>query len=130
MIASGGGVRNKTLMERLQSYLPAGLRLTVSDEFGLPAQYKEAIKFATLALAAQHQIANNIPAAKRRLAICNPWQARRGAAAGPGRWAPQGGDDSFDRPITCVSAEALAGVAILWNIQRPAVLRLGGGAAA
>ena len=63
MIASGGGVRNKTLMERIRANLPHGLRLTLSDEFGLPAQFKEAIKFATLALAAQLQIANNIPAA-------------------------------------------------------------------
>ena len=63
LIASGGGVRNKALMERIRANLPAGLRLTVSDEFGLPAQYKEAIKFAALALAAQLQLANNIPAA-------------------------------------------------------------------
>lgn len=63
LIASGGGVRNKALMARLQAHLPPGLRLTVSDEFGLPAQYKEAIKFATLALAAQLHLANNIPAA-------------------------------------------------------------------
>jgi anhydro-N-acetylmuramic acid kinase len=63
LIASGGGVRNKVLMERLRANLPSGLRLAVSDEFGIPAQYKEAIKFAALALAAQLQLANNIPAA-------------------------------------------------------------------
>jgi len=63
LIASGGGVRNRALIERLRASLPSGLRLAVSDEFGLPAQYKEAIKFAALALAAQLQLANNIPAA-------------------------------------------------------------------
>lgn len=50
-------------MERLKADLPSGLRLTLSDEFGIPAQYKEAIKFAALALAAQLHLANNIPAA-------------------------------------------------------------------
>jgi anhydro-N-acetylmuramic acid kinase len=63
LIASGGGVRNADLMRRLESQLPSGLRLTLSDEFGIPAQYKEAIKFAALALAARRQLANNIPAA-------------------------------------------------------------------
>ena len=63
LIASGGGVRNATLMESLKAHLPQGLRLTLSDEFGIPAQYKEAIKFAALALAAQNYLANNIPAA-------------------------------------------------------------------
>ncbi len=63
LIASGGGVGNTDLMRRLAKRLPAGLRLTLSDEFGIPAQYKEAVKFAALALAAQLQLANNIPAA-------------------------------------------------------------------
>lgn len=63
IVASGGGVRNRTLMTRLQALLPHSLQLVLSDEFGLPAQYKEAIKFATLALATQLQMANNIPAA-------------------------------------------------------------------
>jgi len=63
LIASGGGVRNGWLMRRLEKNLPSGLVLKLSDEFGIPAQYKEAIKFAALALAAQLQLANNIPAA-------------------------------------------------------------------
>ena len=63
LAASGGGVRNAHLMRRLAALTPKGLRLTTSDEFGIPAQYKEAIKFAALALAAKLQIANNIPAA-------------------------------------------------------------------
>lgn len=63
VVASGGGVRNAHLMKRLSARMPAGLRLTASDEFGIPAQYKEAVKFAALALAATLQLANNIPAA-------------------------------------------------------------------
>jgi anhydro-N-acetylmuramic acid kinase len=63
IMASGGGTRNGFLMERLKSYMPKGLRLTLSDEFGVPAAFKEAIKFATLAHATVHGLANNIPAA-------------------------------------------------------------------
>jgi anhydro-N-acetylmuramic acid kinase len=63
MMASGGGTRNTYLMERLKAHMPHGLRLTTSDEFGIPAQFKEAIKFATLAHATVNHLANNIPAA-------------------------------------------------------------------
>src|SRR3954454_7320752 len=63
LIASGGGTRNGTLMRRLAARLPDGLRLTTSDEFGIPPQFKEAIKFATLAHATVNHLANNIPAA-------------------------------------------------------------------
>lgn len=63
LIASGGGVRNATLLKKLGDLLPSTLRLTTSDEFGLPPQYKEAIKFGVLAFAHQHGLANNIPAA-------------------------------------------------------------------
>ena len=63
ILASGGGTRNNYLMERLAAHLPKGLRLAMSDEFGVPAAFKEAIKFATLAHATVNQIANNIPAA-------------------------------------------------------------------
>jgi anhydro-N-acetylmuramic acid kinase len=63
IMASGGGTRNAYLMERLASYMPKGLRLTKSDEFGVPAAFKEAIKFATLAHATINGLANNIPAA-------------------------------------------------------------------
>ncbi|MHA6523394.1 anhydro-N-acetylmuramic acid kinase [Tessaracoccus sp. G1721] len=63
LIASGGGVRNGFLMERLAAHLPESLRLTTSDEFGIPAPFKEAIKFGTLAFANINDLANNIPAA-------------------------------------------------------------------
>ena len=63
IMASGGGTRNTYLMERLAAYMPKHLRLTLTDEFGIPAAFKEAIKFATLAHATINQLANNIPAA-------------------------------------------------------------------
>lgn len=63
IMASGGGTRNGFLMERLAAHMPKGLRLTLSDEFGVPAAFKEAIKFATLAHATVNLLANNIPAA-------------------------------------------------------------------
>jgi len=50
-------------MERLAARMPKNLRLTLSDEFGVPAAFKEAIKFATLAHATINHLANNIPAA-------------------------------------------------------------------
>lgn len=62
LIASGGGVRNHTLMEEIQRELPQHIRLRVSDEYAIPAQYKEAMKFATLAFAHARGLANNIPA--------------------------------------------------------------------
>ncbi len=63
IMASGGGTRNGFLMERLAAHMPKTLRLTLSDEFGVPAAFKEAIKFAALAHATVNGIANNIPAA-------------------------------------------------------------------
>ena len=74
-------------MDRLRANLPSGLRLTVSDEYGIPAQYKEAIKFAALALAAQLHLANNIPAASgaSRFAILGKLVAAPRLARGAGR---------------------------------------------
>lgn len=71
IMASGGGTRNAYLMERLAAYMPKNLRLTLTDAFGIPAAFKEAIKFATLAHATMHGLANNIPAASgaRRFGI-------------------------------------------------------------
>lgn len=64
VVASGGGTRNATLMKNLREKLAAhGVKTCLSDEFGLPAVFKEAIKFATMAFAAKRGLANNIPAA-------------------------------------------------------------------
>lgn len=64
IIASGGGVRNATLMAALkETFAASGVELVTSDKYGIPPQYKEAVKFATLAFANLHDLANNIPAA-------------------------------------------------------------------
>jgi anhydro-N-acetylmuramic acid kinase len=49
-IVSGGGAKNPTLIAMLVNELqPLGLELRASDEFGLPAEAKEAAAFALLA---------------------------------------------------------------------------------
>lgn len=63
LIASGGGVRNATLMKMIAERLPEGVKLETSDVIGIPPQYKEAIKFATIAFSTKRGIADNIPAA-------------------------------------------------------------------
>ncbi|CAG9983471.1 unnamed protein product [Clonostachys byssicola] len=81
VIASGGGTRNATLMANLSEELSKhNLKVRVSDEVGIPAAYKEAIKFATLAYANKRQLANNIPAAGG---------AVKYAVLGKLSWAPQ-----------------------------------------
>lgn len=60
VIASGGGVRNPELMAGLQSRLgPA--RLTTIDEWGLPADAKEAYLFALLGFLTVHGLPGSIP---------------------------------------------------------------------
>jgi anhydro-N-acetylmuramic acid kinase len=50
MILSGGGARNTTFVAMLAEDLaPLGIRLRFSDEFGWPAEAKEAMAFALLA---------------------------------------------------------------------------------
>jgi len=63
-IVSGGGARNGTLMAMLAQRLePLGCELAVSEEFGLPAEAKEAAAFALLAWQTWHHRAGNVPAA-------------------------------------------------------------------
>jgi anhydro-N-acetylmuramic acid kinase len=47
VIVSGGGARNPALLDGLRAQLP-GVRVAVSDEFGVNADAKEAIAFAVL----------------------------------------------------------------------------------
>ncbi|GAC1659843.1 MAG: anhydro-N-acetylmuramic acid kinase [Candidatus Elarobacter sp.] len=47
LIVSGGGARNPVLVESLRTQLP-GVRVALSDEFGVDADAKEAIAFAVL----------------------------------------------------------------------------------
>jgi anhydro-N-acetylmuramic acid kinase len=63
-IVSGGGTKNRTLMKMLaQELQPLGLRLRRSDEFGVPAEAKEALAFAVLAYQTCMSQPGNLPAA-------------------------------------------------------------------
>jgi len=63
-IVSGGGARNHTLMAMLAQRLqPLGCELASIDDFGLPAEAKEAAAFALLAWQTWHRLPGNIPAA-------------------------------------------------------------------
>lgn len=63
-VVSGGGVRNSTLMRMIAAQLePLHLRIRTSDEFGLPAEAKEAIAFAVLAYQTWHRQPGNLPEA-------------------------------------------------------------------
>ena len=63
-IVSGGGARNATLMAMLAQRLePLGCELAASEEFGLPAEAKEAAAFALLAWQTWHRLPGNVPAA-------------------------------------------------------------------
>ena len=62
VIASGGGVRNSTLMGYLQAFLP-DVRIARSDEFGIDADAKEAVAFAVLAYESFRKRPSNVPSA-------------------------------------------------------------------
>ena len=63
-IVSGGGARNRTLMAMLaQRLAPMGCDLAASEQFGLPAEAKEAAAFALLAWQTWHRLPGNVPAA-------------------------------------------------------------------
>jgi anhydro-N-acetylmuramic acid kinase len=64
MIVSGGGAKNPTLMAMLRDKIvPLGIELHFSDEFGLPAETKEAVAFALLAHETWHRRPSNVPSA-------------------------------------------------------------------
>ncbi len=64
MIVSGGGAKNPTLMAMLRDEIAAlGITLHFSDEFGLPAEAKEAVAFALLAHETWHRRPSNVPSA-------------------------------------------------------------------
>jgi len=63
-IVAGGGARNRTLMAMLAERLePLGCKLAASEDFGLPAEAKEAMAFALLAWQTWHHLPGNVPAA-------------------------------------------------------------------
>lgn len=64
MILSGGGAKNATLVAMLKEHLsPLGIRLRLSDEFGLPSEAKEAVAFAVLAYETWNRRPANVPSA-------------------------------------------------------------------
>lgn len=63
LYASGGGTRNPQIMKEIQERVPQNLRVTTSAEIGVPPEYKEAIKFATIAYSTINHVPGNIPAA-------------------------------------------------------------------
>jgi len=72
MIVSGGGAKNPALISVLRRKMTAlGVELHFSDEFGVPAEAKEALAFALLAYETWHRRPSNVPSATgaRRAAI-------------------------------------------------------------
>jgi anhydro-N-acetylmuramic acid kinase len=64
MIVSGGGAKNPTLIAMLRDAVtPLGIKLHFSDEFGLPAEAKEAVAFALLGHETWHRRPSNVPSA-------------------------------------------------------------------
>lgn len=60
LVASGGGVRNPALMERLAAHLP-DVRLLTADDLGIPSDTKEAIAFALIGWATLSGLPANVP---------------------------------------------------------------------
>ena len=60
LVVSGGGTHNNLLMDRLTALVPA-LRVSRSDDYGLPVDAKEAIAFAVLADRTLHGLPGNLP---------------------------------------------------------------------
>jgi anhydro-N-acetylmuramic acid kinase len=64
LIVSGGGAKNPTLIGMLREEMaPLGIELRFSDEFGVPAEAKEAVAFAVLAYETWHGRPSNVPSA-------------------------------------------------------------------
>ena len=64
MIVSGGGAKNPTLIAMLRKEIAGfGVELHFSDEFGIPAEAKEAVAFALLAHETWHRRPSNVPSA-------------------------------------------------------------------
>lgn len=62
VIVSGGGARNKTLVNKLSEYL-APAQVFTSDEIGVAVEAREAVAFAVLAYESFHGRRGNLPAA-------------------------------------------------------------------
>jgi anhydro-N-acetylmuramic acid kinase len=62
LIAAGGGVGNRTLMQMIADRLPH-TRILKADDFGIPSHAKECVLFALLAYETWHHRPSNIPSA-------------------------------------------------------------------
>jgi anhydro-N-acetylmuramic acid kinase len=62
LIAAGGGTRNPLIMAQLAAGLPE-VTIRDAEEFGVPAESKEAFAFAVLAYEAFHGRSNHLPSA-------------------------------------------------------------------
>ncbi|MCS7309820.1 MAG: anhydro-N-acetylmuramic acid kinase [Armatimonadota bacterium] len=62
LIVSGGGVHNRTMMQRLQQLLPS-LQVESSDRYGIHPDAKEAVAFAILGYQRLQGRTNNLPSA-------------------------------------------------------------------
>ncbi len=63
-VVAGGGAKNATLMGMLRDGLePLGVRVRTTDEFGVPAQAKEAAAFALFAWLTWNGLPGNVPSA-------------------------------------------------------------------
>jgi anhydro-N-acetylmuramic acid kinase len=62
LVASGGGVDNPALMERLGAELPA-VAITRFDEYGIPGGAKEAYLFALIGFLTVHQVPGSVASA-------------------------------------------------------------------
>jgi anhydro-N-acetylmuramic acid kinase len=60
-IASGGGTKNKCLMNALRDELGSAASLRTTDECGIPSDAKEAVAFALLGAATLDGIPSNVP---------------------------------------------------------------------
>ncbi|GGT23585.1 anhydro-N-acetylmuramic acid kinase [Nonomuraea spiralis] len=60
LVASGGGCRNPVIMDGLRAALP-GVRVSLSDELGAPADDKEAIAFALIGWLTAHGLPGTAP---------------------------------------------------------------------
>lgn len=84
LIASGGGVHNRTLMTRLRNLLPE-TAVETSDRYGISPDAKEAVAFAVLGYQRMHDRPNNLPSATgaRHLVamgkVCAPAKGRSDA---------------------------------------------------
>ncbi len=63
-VVAGGGVKNDVLMSMLRNALePLKVKVRLVEDFGVPAQAKEALAFALLAWLSWHGLPGNVPAA-------------------------------------------------------------------